>query len=71
MHFYVNVSIIETYKSHRALLMYRQGVFDFNESLLSFSLDNTKQENRVNIESLIKLLEIHVETMFQPESQEQ
>jgi hypothetical protein len=66
---YLNVVMIDTYKTHRSLLMYREGVFDFKDTSLKFDL--VPQQNELSLENLIKLLENHVATFSAPESTDQ
>ena len=66
---YLNVAMIDTYNSHRSLLMYREGVFDFKDTQLKF--DIVPLQNESSLENLIKLLETHVATLFAPESPDQ
>jgi len=68
---YVNVSIDSAYQFQRAMLMYREGLFDFEESPLEFTLPAAKEGEKLELANIIKMLEALVEILFSGEGPEQ
>ena len=49
------------------MLMYREGLFDFEETNLNLSLANNETEGKLKFEKLIELLEAVVQSLFTEE----